>query len=159
MMNNNKFMNFKKFTSNYRRSLDQLMRKRGMVGAAFFHEVESDIPSDIKVIGLPDTVERQMNCHGFTFEKSTWFETPKVYQLLTQGHLVQIAHPKPNCIALYIDTERKIPIIYHSAMYLGNGMVRSKWSNGPILEHKIFNAPYTYGENVRFYKLHEGGTN
>ncbi len=148
-------MNFKKYSQGSRISLDQLMKKRGMVDANFFDEVESSIPSSLKIIGEPDTRERQMNCHGFTFNKGVWFPTPNVFQLLTDGNLVELPQPKLNCIILYIDTEREIaPIIYHSGIYLGKGMVRSKWSNGPIFEHKIFDSPYSYGENVKFYELH-----
>ena len=146
-------MNFKKFSSTYRKGLDQMMKKRGMVNAAFFKKAEHDIPPSLKVIGLPDTSERQMNCHGFTFRKGGWFKTPKVWQLLKRGDLIPLSRPEQNSIVLYIDVQRETPIIYHSAVYLGKGFVRSKWSNGPIFEHKIFDSPFSYGSNVKFYKL------
>lgn len=148
------YMNFKRYSQSHRTGLDQLMRNKGMVDATHFHEIKSSIPSSLNVIGAPDTPNRQMNCHGFTFGKGAWFETPNVYNLLREGDLIELLQPKQNCIILYINTERAVPIIFHSGIYLGNGTVRSKWSNGPIFEHKIFDSPYSYGENVKFYEIH-----
>lgn len=145
-------MNFKKFSTSYRSTLDTLMKQRGMVDANFFNQVRNTIPTSLKIIGEPDTPERQMNCHGFTFNRGSWLPTPEVFQLIQCGVLEEIKKPAVNCIILYIEIGRDIPIIYHSGIYLGNGLVRSKWSNGPIFEHKIFNAPASYGKNVRFYK-------
>ncbi len=145
-------MNFKRFSSTYRKNLDQMMKTRGMVDAVFFKDIKNDIPRSLKVVGLPDTSKTQTNCHGFTFKKGGWFEPKNVYQLLEQGNLIALLKPEKNCIVLYIDNKRKLPIIYHSAIYFGKGVVWSKWSNGPIFEHKIFDCPFSYGNNIKFYK-------
>ncbi|PIV07906.1 hypothetical protein CO007_04040 [Candidatus Roizmanbacteria bacterium CG_4_8_14_3_um_filter_36_10] len=42
--------------------------------------------------------------------------------------------------------------IKHSGFFLGNGKVRSKWGNGPIFEHDVFNIPFNYGEVINFFK-------
>ena len=124
-----------------------------MVDADLFDSVRDSIPSSLKIIGLPDTLERQMNCHGYAFNRGSWYETHKVGELLREGKLLKLKQAQINSIVLYIDLGREIPIVYHSAVYIGKGFVRSKWSNGPIFEHKVFDAPFSYGERIAFYKL------
>lgn len=145
-----KIMNLKKFSSKYRKNLDNILRKGGVKDFDFL-KVKDDLPNSLTIIGLPK--KTQMNCHGFTFRKEHGFKPLQVWQLLKQGNLKPLLQPRENCIVLYIDAERKIPIIYHSAVYLKKGYVRSKWSNGPIFDHKIFDCPLSYGNKVKFYKL------
>jgi len=145
-------MNFKKFLSSYRKELDGLFKSRGFIDANYFNGVESLIPKGLEVLGLPDTPEFQMNCHGYTFNTKGWFEQFKINELIKNGLLVRVQNPTKGDIILYIDDGGKMLVIKHSGIYETKGMVRSKWSNGPIFRHKIFEAPFSYGDKIAFYR-------
>jgi len=92
-------------------------------------------------------------CHGYTFEKNKWYEVENVHDEINSGRLKETPNPQVEDLIIYYsgDTGESLRI-KHSGFFLGNGKVRSKWGNGPIFEHDVFNIPFNYGEVINFFK-------
>lgn len=71
---------FKKYTDNYRKNLDNLCKFIGFNNADHFDEVKPFIPNRLKVLGPPDTREKQVNCHGYTFGTHRWYTPKEVFE-------------------------------------------------------------------------------
>ncbi len=53
---------------------------------------------------------------------------------------------------LYRDLENHHKIITHVGVMYDNDMVISKWASGPLLKHKIFDVPKSYGDDILYVK-------
>lgn len=145
-------MKFKKFDIKYRKSLDELCGRGEFKNAILFKQIRTLIPPSLKIKSPADTSEKQVNCHGYTFNKDCWYEVINVHKMINTGEIRPVDEPKENDIVVYYLDGSKIPIIKHTGRYLENGKVISKWANGPVFEHEILNVPFTYGETVKFFR-------
>ena len=146
-------MKFKPYDLNYRENLDTLCKMRGFINADVFGLAKVFIPKSLEIIGPPDTNKKQVNCHGYTFEKDCWYKVKNVHDLIVNKKLINAEEPEAgNIIIYYLRASKSLPIIKHTGIYLGNGKVRSKWACGPILKHDVFNVPYSYGEIIKFFR-------
>lgn len=149
-------MSFKNYEEGYRKNLDTLCTMFGFVDNGLFDFAKDFIPQNLKIIGPPDSQKQQVNCHGYTFGKDAWLKVKKVHDAISDGILVESEKPQKGNIIIYYIEGSNLPIIKHSGIYLGEGKVKSKWANGPIFIHDVFNVPYSYGEKVKFfYKVNE----
>lgn len=82
------------------------------------------------------------NCHNYAWEtRRRWLDDP-------QAHIndaIECAAGEASRVVYY---DGDTPI--HSGLYLGYGMVKSKWGANPIVVHPLYLS--TYGFNVRFYQ-------
>lgn len=144
-------MKFKFYDEGYRKNLDILCGMLGFCNRALFDSVKEFIPRSLKFVELPDSQDNQCNCHGYTFDKNSWFEVKNVHDAIRAGKLIKSNSPQEKNLILYYIGESSNPIIKHSGVYLGGGKVRSKWANGPVFIHDVFNVPYSYGNDVKFF--------
>ena len=146
-------MKFKTYSQQYRENLDSLCKLYGFNNIFLFDMAKPFIPSTLKVVGPSDSTSKQINCHGYTFNKNCWYEVKNVFKILKDGKLIETKKPQEGDIVIYYlrDTE-PLPVIKHTGIYQGKGKIKSKWSNGPIFLHDIWNVPYTYGKIVKFFK-------
>lgn len=125
----------------------------GFKNMALFDLVKDFIPGNLKKIGDPDSSIKQINCHGYTFAKDCWYEVKNVQETINRKILLETKKSKKGDFVIYfLNKTTGIKIIKHSGIYLGKGKVRSKWGNGPVFIHDLYNVPFTYGEFVKFFK-------
>jgi len=144
-------MDFESYDEGYRKNLDTLYGMLGFCNIVLFDSVAKFIPQSLGLIEPPDSQEHQRNCHSYTFGKNTWFEVKNVHDAIKTGKLIETESPEKENVILYYKRASANPIIKHSGIYLGKGKVRSKWANGPVFIHDVFNVPYSYGNIVIFF--------
>lgn len=141
------------YTDNYRKKLDNLCKLKGFANANYFDKVKPFIPKSLKILCTPDTNRKSLNCHGYTFGTHRRYTPKEVFGLISGDKLKEATEPKRGDVILYIDETSRLPIIKHSGIYVGSGKVKSKWNtNGPVFEHDIFNIPFQYGNDIKFYR-------
>lgn len=146
-------MIFKTYDTEYRKNLDSLCAMSGFKNVVLFDYVKDFIPRSLKIVGSPDSSVKQINCHGYTFKKDCWYAVKNVHDAITSGILIEVEEPdEGDIIIYYLDESADRQIIKHTGIYLGEDKVRSKWANGPVFIHNVFNVPHSYGKIVKFFK-------
>lgn len=145
-------MRFKPYDIAYRKNLDILCQMTGFKNEDLFDLVKNFIPNSLELVGPPDSSVKKINCHSYTFGKNYLYVVKYVHDAIKNGILKEVNELEGDIIIYYLNESVNSPIIKHSGFYLGKDKVRSKWENGPVFIHNIFNVPYTYGEKVKFFK-------
>jgi hypothetical protein len=112
--------------------------------------------------GLP-TAERS-SCHAYALELLPPYPVGStgvplrpsaefVSHLIDTGGLAPIDDlvASPGDIMVYYEDERDPPLIVHLAVWEGS-TARSKWGDGHIWRHALFELPSNYGCRVEFYR-------
>lgn len=126
----------------------------------FIKNIQPILPSTLKLISLPPTYnEGKFHCFIYTFglhrdksflrknkHSNVDFNSPEVQILI--NYLEKTDTPIPGDFAFY----RRDQKITHGGIYVGNNLLKSKWGDGPILEHSIPTIQTIYGNEILFYK-------
>lgn len=65
--------------------------------------------------------------------------------------------PQRGDLVTYFSPQRQ-DYLLHYGIYVGNGIVESKWGAGGVYQHPIFFVPHIYGDGVQFRRLKNGYT-
>ena len=99
----------------------------------------------IYALGLDDNDAIKKDCGGFIY--STFFQ-----KLIDCGLLNYTDNPQKGDYIIYRDLKNYPDIITHIGVVFGEDSIISKWSWGPLLKHKIFDIPESYGNDISFIK-------
>ena len=133
----------------------------------FVTKVQPILPAVLEVVALPPTWEEgKYNCFAYAFgvhkESAFLRKTKRPSQedlmnivLINSPHLVRLLSTLQQTTAPEIGDY----VIYkngrmftHAGIYLGDKMLESKWSDGPIMRHHIHAVNPGYGDEIAFYK-------
>src|SRR5437773_11416307 len=77
------------------------------------------------------------------------FASPRfVERLIDQGHLAELDAPQPGSLVVYFDQGR----VKHIGRLLSATRVESKWGEGHLCHHRVFEVPISYGSVARFFE-------
>ncbi len=96
-------------------------------------------------LGLDDNKVIKKSCGGFIYD--TFFQ-----KLLDERLLKYTDSPQKGDYIIYRDLKNNPNIINHIGVVDEKGVVISKWSWGPLLKHKIFDIPKSYGSDIAYVK-------
>lgn len=127
----------------------------------FEEYVRPHLPDKLKIIQGPPCAEENFNCFiyalglhneedilketgGFLYD--TFFQ-----KLLREGALRHTDTPKDGDYIMYRDLENYPDMITHVGV-LDSDMIASKWAWGPLVRHRIFDVPRSYGDDISYAK-------
>ena len=99
----------------------------------------------IYALGLYNDSILIKDCGGFIYD--TFFQ-----KLLNEDELEYTKEPQKGDYILYRDLENYPDMITHIAVLEDNETVVSKWAWGPLVRHKIFDVPESYGNDISYVK-------
>lgn len=126
----------------------------------FIKNTRSKLPKELEIIKNPPEEDGNYNCFIYVlglhndreiiketkgFIYSNFFQT-----LIDKGELKLISAPQSGDIIIYRNSKKFGSEITHSGIVQENGTIISKWSWGPIIEHKIFDVPNFYGDEIQY---------
>jgi len=132
----------------------------------FAQNTLAKLPHGLRVVALPPPEKENYNCFIFAlhldkdkqiiqeskgFIHSSFFEV-----LLDKGELEMVQKPAEGDIVCYRNPKKFDSEITHAGIVQAEGVIISKWSWGPIIQHKIFDVPDFYGDEI-FYVKRVGG--
>ena len=119
-----------------------------------------DLPPSIRIIEYPQPPQWQFNCFAYALGlqkvppflipyRDCFIYSPCVRKLISKKELVRvIGAPKINDIVLYSDGSK----LTHAGIIASERLINSKWSNGPVLSHPLWEVPASYGSRVTYYQ-------
>jgi len=114
-----------------------------------FSTLGKRLPSGIRVI--QDASGDDVDCLGYLIGREASSADISIFlESLSEGREVTV--PQRGDIVVYYDYEGGV---VHVGMYIGNGMVRSKWGvGGPVVEHDIHFVPPEWKDGgIRYYRI------
>lgn len=133
----------------------------------FKSHTEPILPKELNILAAPPEEDVNFNCFVFAFRLSTkkeilglsgWEYTRNLHifvdQLIQEKTLERVATPTKGVLVVYRSQDGNIS---HVGIYQEEDRIISKWSWGPLLEHKIYDVPASYGDSVEFYSGIEKG--
>jgi len=99
----------------------------------------------IYVLGLADDNNLIKDCGGFIYD--TLFK-----KFLDDGLLEYTDKPQRGDYILYRDLENYPDMITHAGVVEDSDIIISKWAWGPLLRHKVFDVPQSYGNDISYVK-------
>ena len=99
----------------------------------------------IYALGLDGDNAIKKDCGGFIY--SAFFQ-----KIIDCGLLNYTDNPQKGDYVIYRNLEKYPNVITHIGVVVGKKDVISKWSWGPLLKHRIFDVPESYGNDISFIK-------
>jgi len=99
----------------------------------------------IYALGLADEKDIIKDCHGFIYD--TFFQ-----KLLDIDILEYTKKPQRGDYVLYRDIKNYPNMITHIGIVENENTIVSKWAWGPLIRHKIFDVPESYGSDISYVK-------
>lgn len=99
----------------------------------------------IYALGLDNNNAIKKDCSGFIY--SSFFQ-----KIIDCGALKHTDNPKKDDYVVYRNLKKYPNIITHIGIVVDKKNIISKWSWGPLLKHRIFDIPKSYGDDVSFIK-------
>lgn len=128
----------------------------------FKNKVLNLLPKELEIIELPPEEDKNYNCFIYTLglndDKEIIFGTKGfIYsnffkKLIRENILEETKDPKEGDYIIYENLKDYPGEITHSGILDKNGMIISKWAWGPIIKHKIFDVPESYGNKITYFK-------
>lgn len=147
-----------------RKRLNQITDENVGIHLSLFKKLKSEIEISIQVIDSEHPIDRyQCIIYVFGFvEDREYLKIARhglgnvfagkdfVKFLLDRNYLDEInkSEADENDIVLYFNNDG----IEHAGKVETNKRVISKWGNGHLIEHEVFEVPEKYGDFVRYYK-------
>jgi len=124
----------------------------------FENKIVPIIPEELKIIELPPT-EKKYNCYVFAFglrddedftnrSNGLFIDGDDIKKLIDSGILVETKSQKEKDYIIYSEKGK----INHVGIVRKEGIVISKWSDGPIIEHQTLAVNPAYGTDIAYYK-------
>ena len=126
------------------------------VPEAFEKQIRSQLPPELEILSAPPPEQENYNCFVFALglenDPEFWggnnpVQKEFIRHLLTQGLLELITDPTPDTLVFYEDNDLAIT---HGGIVSNSEEVFSKWMWGPIIRHKLWDVPSSFGDKV-FY--------
>jgi hypothetical protein len=123
----------------------------------FSSKIQNLLPKELKIVSPPPKYKDNYNCFVFVFglENDTEFlggnnpiQQEFIKHLISTNLLVSSTKPEKGNLIFYKNETGEIT---HGGIMESDDFVVSKWSWGPLFEHKIFDVPSSYGEEVLFF--------
>ena len=90
------------------------------------------------------------NCHSYAwYSNSTlnsyWMKDPSKY--MSDGSYTRVQKINLASKVYYTSTNHSARVYDAEGSSINNAYVISKWGNGPVMVHKVYDCPYTYPDN------------
>lgn len=152
--------------TNLRKNLDEIIHTNGGDNwwrpELFLKYTKNKLPTKIEVLenpqkyndnyncfiyalGLNNDKDLIKNCSGFIYD--TFFQ-----KLLNERIFEYTNNPQKGDYIFYKDLEKHPNMITHVGVLEDEDTVVSKWAWGPLLRHKIFDVPESYGNDTSYVK-------
>ena len=124
----------------------------------FEKNIKPFLPNELKIVSSPPRYENNFNCFVFIFglqDNSDFLGGKNPIQqefikyLIKNDILIPLESPQINGLILYENEKGEIT---HGGIMAGKDQVLSKWMWGPIIEHKIWDVPSSFGNKISFFK-------
>lgn len=99
----------------------------------------------IYALGLDEDNAIKKDCGGFIY--SAFFQ-----KLIDCGVLNYTDNPKKGDYIIYRNLKKYPNVITHIGIVFDKNNIISKWSWGPLLKHRTFDVPESYGNDISFVK-------
>ncbi|MBL7045706.1 MAG: hypothetical protein ISR99_01605 [Parcubacteria group bacterium] len=118
--------------------------------------VRPQLPDELEVILSPPRYEDNYNCFVYAFELesdeeflggSNPVQQEFVKWLIVENVLKETNNPEVGNLVFYKNEQGDIT---HGGIMQDEDTVVSKWMWGPIIRHKLFDVPASFGDNVFF---------
>ncbi len=152
--------------ANFRKELDEIIHTNGgdnwWKPELFEKYTHNILPKELEVLKTPPNAGENYNCFiyvlGFAndsdlikdcggFIYDTFFQ-----KLIDQGLLEYTDTPSNGDYILYRDIKNNTNMITHIGVVENDDMVISKWAWGPLLKHKTFDVPESYGNDILYVR-------
>jgi len=128
----------------------------------FLKNTRSQLPKEIEILKDPPKKEDNYNCFIYALrldgnkavkEDCGGFIYSAFFQkLINEGLLKNTDNPQKGDYIIYRNLKKYPEMITHAGIVDSKNMIISKWSWGPLLKHKIFDVPESYGSNISYVK-------
>ena len=131
-------------------------------GSAVSVEIRSELPADTIAWLDEEQTNRypnatliasssgKYNCHSYAwYSNSTlnsyWMKDPSKY--MSDGSYTRVQKINLASKVYYTSTNHSARVYDAEGSSINNAYVISKWGNGPVMVHKVYDCPYTYPNN------------
>lgn len=131
-------------------------------GSAVSVEIRPEIPDGLRASLDEEAITRhpnatliysstgKYNCHSYAwYSNSTlnsyWMKDPSKY--MSDGSYTRVQKINLASKVYYTSTNHSARVYDAEGSSINNAYVISKWGNGPVMVHKVYDCPYTYPDN------------
>jgi len=145
-----------------RKKLDEIILKNDVkdwwIPELFIKNTKPIFPAELEILADPPEEGKNHNCfaHALGFAdklelvaETRGFDDLYFIMLLENDELEKTDSPVDGDYVIYQDIENYPDRLTHIGVVTGDKIV-SKWAWGPLVQHKLWDVPASYGENV-FY--------
>ena len=150
-----------------RKLLDEIIHENGgnnwWKPDLFLKNILDVLPKELKILKNPPSQKDNYNCFIYALglsndnaikKKCGGFIYSAFFQKLIDCNLLKYTdNPKKGDYIIYRNFKKNSNIITHVGIIADkNNNIISKWSWGPLLKHRIFDVPESYGDDIAYIK-------
>lgn len=112
----------------------------------------------LEVIKFPPKDGGKYNCFAYVFgfqthndflNKNRYFDAVHILKMINDGALEKISGSNTGDLVLYFDSNDSIT---HAGILISPTIVISKWSDGPLMKHGLYEVKRSYGDTIQYFQ-------